>query len=242
MNQLVFTEEGAMLRRWLLVPILAVALFVTVGCATKGFVRQEVQQRDMEIGRLDSSLGQTQTRIDDVGKQVGEVRSRTDDATRRADQATSLANDAGQRADAANSKAGQALSKALDTDTRFTRAWQNRNKRTVAETVLVRFRFNKWSLDDRAQTELLNAVKLLRENPNVVVSVEGFTDRRGPAEYNLELSQRRADAVRRFLVQQGVDLHRIQSIGLGELPVAKGAREPAQSQRIVTVQLMMPAE
>ncbi len=231
-----------MARGSLLVAVLGAALFLTVGCATKGFVRQEVQQRDLEIARLDSNLGQAQGRIDDVGKQVGEVRSQAGDAARRADQATGLANDAGQRADAANAKAGQAMNKAMDTDTRLTRVWDSRNKHTVAETVLVRFRFNRASLDDRAQTELLNAVKLLRENPNILVSVEGFTDHRGPADYNLTLSQRRAEAVRRFLVQQGVDLHRIQSIGLGELKPAKGSREPVQSQRIVTVQLMAPAE
>jgi outer membrane protein OmpA-like peptidoglycan-associated protein len=230
-----------MVTRWLLMPVLA-ALLVTVGCATKGFVRQEVQQRDMEIGRLDADLGQARARVDDMGRQVGDVRSRADDATRRADQAAGLASDAAQRADGATTKAGQALSKALDTDTRFTRVWTNRNKRSAAETILVRFRFNKSSLDDRAQTELLNAVKLLQENRDILVTVEGYTDRRGPAEYNLELSQRRADAVRRFLVRQGVDLHRIQSIGLGELQAPKASRERTQGQRIVTVQLLAPAE
>ncbi len=228
-------------RSWLM-PLLAAVMVVTAGCATKGFVRQEVAQRDVEIGRLDSNLGQAQARIEDVDKQVGEVRSQAGDAGRRADQAAGLANDAGQRADAANAKAGQAVTKATDTDTRLTRLWGNRNKRSVAETILVRFPFDKWSLDDRAETELLSAVKLLQENPNVLVTLQGYTDHRGPAEYNLALSQRRADAVRRFLVQQGVDLQRIHAIGLGELKSAKGSREPVQSQRIVTVQFLAPAE
>jgi outer membrane protein OmpA-like peptidoglycan-associated protein len=223
-------------------PVLAAAMLVTGGCATKGFVRQEVAQRDAEIGRLDSTVGQTQTRIDIVGTQVGEVRALADGAGRRADQAAGLANDAGQRAEAADTKAGQALTKATDTDTRLTRVWDNRNKRSVAETVLVRFGFDKWSLDDRAETELLSTVKLLQEDPNILVTLAGYTDQRGPAEYNLDLSQRRADAVRRFLVRQGVDPHRIQSIGLGQAQRAKGSREPAQSERIVAVQLLAPAQ
>ncbi len=231
-----------MIRHSWLLPVLAAAMVVTEGCATKGFVRQEVAQRDMEIGRLDSNLGQTEARIEDVGKQVGEVRAQAGDAGRRADQATGLANDAGQRAEAANAKAGQALTKAMDTDTRLTRLWGNRNKRSVVQTVLVRFPFNKWSLDDRAETELLGAVKLLQEDPNILVSLQGYTDHRGPADYNLALSQRRADAVRRFLVGQGIDLQRIQAIGLGVLKPTQGSREPAQSQRIVTVQFLAPAE
>ncbi len=231
-----------MLRRSWLMLVVAVALLGTVGCATKGFVRQEVAQRDAEIGRLDTTLGEAQARIADVGTEVGEVRGLAGDAGDRAEQAGSIATDGVQRADAANAKAGQALTKATDTDTRLTRLWENRNKRSVGETILVRFRFDRWSLDDRAETELLSTVKLLQENPDLLVTLQGYTDQRGPAEYNVDLSQRRADAVRRFLVRQGVDLHRIQSIGLGQARPAKGSREPAQDQRIVTVQLLAPAE
>ncbi len=233
--------------------ILAATLLAMEGCATKKFVRQEFQGRDEQLGRLEGSLGQARTQLGDLQGQVGEVGTRADDATRRADDASQRADDATRRAeeaggvgnqalarsDEATAKAGQAMAKAEETDTRFARAWGDRNKRSVADTVVVHFRFDRADLDDRAQTELLNAVKLLQDDPNMVVSLAGYTDKTGRAKHNLELSQRRAEAVRRFLVQHGVDMQRIQSIGLGEAPHAgKSAR--AQSRQVV-VELLVPA-
>lgn len=222
--------------------ILAAVLLVASGCATKGFVRQEFQGRDAQLVRLEGDLGQERTRVDELGNKVTDARSRADDAARRAEQAAGVGNQALGRADEATAKAGQAMAKAQDADGRLTRLWTNRNKRNVAETVVVHFRFAKAALDDRAQTALLDAVKQVKEDPNVLVALEGYTDPIGAAEYNLQLSQRRAEAVRRFLVQNGVDLHRIQSIGLGETPdQAKSRRDREQSRRVV-VQLMVPAE
>ncbi len=61
-----------------------------------------------------------------------------------------------------------------------------------------------------------------RRNRNVVV--EGFTDSQGAAQYNVDLSQRRADAVRDYIVQRGFDATRIQAHGIGEArPVADNA-------------------
>jgi outer membrane protein OmpA-like peptidoglycan-associated protein len=228
-----------MLRRVVIVPVLVAALLLPLGCATKKFVRGEMQKRDAQIGRIDADLGQERTRIGELGPQVVDVRTRADEATRRADQATGMSHQAVGRADEASSKAGQAIARAEETDNRLTKLWNNRNKRSIAETVLVRFGFDKADLDDRAQTALAELAKQLRDNPNVLVTLEGYTDKSGPASYNVQLSQRRAEAVRRFMVQHGVDVHRIQSIGLGIVPEnTKGSR---QEHRTVAVTLSVPA-
>jgi len=227
------------MQRWLFVSVFTAGAMVVTGCATKNFVREEFRGRDAEIGRVDTDLGQERARVNDLSTQVGDVRLRTDDARQRADRAGTLGTQALARADEAIGKAGEAMAKADDTDKRFSRVWANRNKLNVSETFVVRFGFNKSTLDDRAQTELLTAVKLLKEDGNVVVTLAGYTDPAGQADYNLQLSERRAAAVRRFLVQQGVDLHRIQSIGLGEAREPKGRR--AENRRVV-VQLMVPGE
>jgi outer membrane protein OmpA-like peptidoglycan-associated protein len=63
-----------------------------------------------------------------------------------------------------------------------------------------------------------------------VVELEGYTDASGSPEQHVALSQRRADAVRRFLVQQGVDQSRIHAIGLG--PITDRSMPPAEKRRV----------
>ena len=71
----------------------------------------------------------------------------------------------------------------------------------------------------------------MKENPRLAVELEGYTDPSGSLEYNLALSQRRVEAVRRFLVQQGVDLRRIQAAGLG--PIADSKLPADQKRRVI---------
>src|SRR5206468_9529092 len=148
------------------------------------------------------------------------------------------------KADEATGLAGQALAKADQTDSRLSRLWNSRNKRIPGDTVLVTFAFDKWQLDDRGQTSLLDVVKQLQDNPNLAVELEGYTDNIGQGPYNIQLSQRRAEAVRRFLVEKGIELHRIHSIGLGDIrPGANNSTRQGRDQnRRVAVKLLAPAE
>jgi outer membrane protein OmpA-like peptidoglycan-associated protein len=57
--------------------------------------------------------------------------------------------------------------------------------------------------------------KSLRESPDCEIEVRGFTDAVGNANANIQLSQRRAEAVRRYLLSQGIEQHRIRAMGLG---------------------------
>lgn len=251
-----------MRQRALVVPTgLAVSLLF-FGCATKGFVREEVSKSETKLGqdvsRLDTDLGQQKTQVSGLAVQVTETRSVADEATRRgvearglADQASGRANDAAERAGQALTKAeeaggaaGQALAKADQTDERLTRLWSKRNQFQPGETVMVRFAFDKWSLDDRAETALLDVAKQLQENSGLIVQLEGYTDNVGPGSYNVQLSQRRAEAVRRYLVEKGIELHRIQSIGLGDVrPVADNQTKQGRDQnRRVAVKLLAPAD
>lgn len=231
-------------KRWLLMPLMMAALVVPLGCATKQFVRDEVRERDVQIGRLETDLGQERTRVGEVSAQVTDARSRADNAARRAEQAAGVGGQALKRADEASARATNATTKADETDRRLTRLWATRNQRSAGEKFEVQFRFNRADLDDRAQTALLEVVKALEENPNAVVTLEGYTDPAGPAQHNLLLSERRAQAVRRFMAEKGIELHRIQAIGFGEArlasPVAARA-ERAQARRVV-VTLLVPAE
>lgn len=233
-----------MMHRFFMLTLLAGTLLLPVGCATKKFVREELQKGDTRVeqrfGKLGTDLDQDRARLSVVATQTTEARSVADEATRRADQAGGRADRAAASADEAAGAAGRAMTKAEETDSRLNRLWANRNKRQLVDTVVVTFGFDKWELNDGAQTRLLGVVKELKENPNLIVDLEGFTDSMGDAGYNLHLSQRRAEAVRRFLVQNGVDLHRVQSIGLG-VARADGNSKAAQNRR-VAVKVSIPTE
>jgi outer membrane protein OmpA-like peptidoglycan-associated protein len=137
---------------------------------------------------------------------------------------------------AAKGRADEAYGRADEVNGRLTRLWNGRYKRDVVETLHVQFGFDRSDLSDGAQTALLQITKELKGNPMLSVDLEGYTDQMGPREYNVGLSQRRVESVRRFLVGNGADLSRIYYVGLGPL-TAKN--EQAALQRRVTVRLMI---
>jgi len=87
--------------------------------------------------------------------------------------------------------------------------------------------------------EILNTqVKWLKKHENVNVVVQGYCDERGTREYNLALGERRANAVKQYLVSQGIAADRISVISYGkERPAVLGNNEAAwaQNRRAVTV-------
>jgi outer membrane protein OmpA-like peptidoglycan-associated protein len=75
-----------------------------------------------------------------------------------------------------------------------------------------------------SQRTIEQIAAFLNEHPERRVQVEGFTDAQGANDYNLELSQRRADAVAMAIIQRGVDAQRVRALGYGEeFPVASNA-------------------
>ena len=68
----------------------------------------------------------------------------------------------------------------------------------------VHFVFNKWQLSDQARQALTEQAGYLKENPTLVVAIEGYADERGSTEFNRSLGEKRAEEVRRFLADAGV--------------------------------------
>ncbi len=95
----------------------------------------------------------------------------------------------------------------------------------------VHFDFDKASLRPEGKPILDEAAKILNENPGVSVEVQGYTDGIGSQEYNLGLSERRADTVKDYLVGQGVSAGRLTTRGFGkEDPVATNDTEEGRAQ------------
>jgi outer membrane protein OmpA-like peptidoglycan-associated protein len=97
--------------------------------------------------------------------------------------------------------------------------------------LLVFFDFDKATLQSSSYPELNRAVALMKSNPNMQVEIAGFTDAQGTDSYNKDLSQRRANSVREYLVRQGIEGARLTAMGYGEAnPVATNDTEDGRAE------------
>ena len=197
----------------------SVALVLVAGCATRDWVRDLVGKKDVEF---DQRIGAQGQRVEGMGSRLKTVETGLGSTGE-------VARGARERADAAHARAE-------DVNARLSRLWSSRHKRDPVETLQVRFAFDAWDLNDTAQTSLASLVKELSENPRLTVDLEGYADPVGTYDYNVALSQRRVEAVRRFLVEKGIELPRIHSVGLG--PITDRAL-PDEKKRRVTLRLMV---
>jgi OOP family OmpA-OmpF porin len=97
------------------------------------------------------------------------------------------------------------------------------------------FEFGKAELTREGRRHADRVVQVMREDPTLRISVEGHTDAVGTHEFNMHLSKWRADAVRAYLVSQGIHADRITTQGFAETrPIAtnKTAAGHAQNRRV----------
>ena len=104
-------------------------------------------------------------------------------------------------------------------------------------SLLIQFDFNSAKVKPESQQALNNLAQALqsKELATAKFAVEGHTDGKGRAEYNLKLSQQRADAVRAFLASNGVADARLQAVGKGSTELANTADPQAAENRRVRV-------
>ena len=102
----------------------------------------------------------------------------------------------------------------------------------------VHFDFNKANIRPGDAAVLDEAAQILKAHPNVIVDVNGYCDAIGSEEYNLRLSDRRANAVVEYLVQQGVPASRLVPHGYGKTNFVAPNDTPegrAQNRRVELV-------
>ena len=214
-------------------------LALGTGCVTQDWVVNTI--RDMQkpietrVAQLETTTAAEKTRLDNLTGRVEQVAGQTAEARRVADGAASAAADARQRADAAAS-AAQAV------DGRVTRVLADRLKRSQVQQVDVHFKSGKSDIPKEDVAALQGVVKALADNPTYTADVVGFTDKKGTKGYNVNLSWRREEAIRRFLVEKGADLNRFFFIGMGE-DVATGKDTAGMAKdRRATVRVYKPAD
>ena len=95
----------------------------------------------------------------------------------------------------------------------------------------VHFALNEYNIEDADKALLGRQAAWLAKYPSVRVTVEGHADERGTREYNLALGARRANAVKEYLVSQGVSTGRVETVSYGkERPICTDSGEACWSQ------------
>jgi OmpA-OmpF porin, OOP family len=210
------------------------------GCATKNYVRTQTAPVIQHAGQLDNATAENHRQIQDVDQRA---QSGIHQAQGAADTANQNAQNASQEANTAQTAANDAVTRA-DTLDSVVKGLDNYKQ---LANVSVTFGFNKSTLtaDDRQQLDGFAAQ--LASNHNYILEVTGGTDSTGPAQYNYDLSQRRADAVVQYLAAKyNVPARRFYLIGIGkdEYVAPNTTAAGRKENRRVQVQMLtnMPTE
>jgi OmpA-OmpF porin, OOP family len=217
-----------------LVICLAASMTATVGCTSKNYVKQQTTPLINKTNELDDLTAKNSKDIKDVDARVqsglAAVNAKTADVEQKAQAAGQSATQAQQVADAANTRVGVLTDTVANLD----------NYHAVAETS-VKFGFNKDNLTPKAKEALDQLAGSIASTKGYIIALEGGTDSVGPADYNYDLSQRRANSVIQYLASKyNVPAHKIYVIGLGkDKPVESNKTSSGRADnRRVDVRLM----
>ncbi len=178
------------------------------------------EQRGKELGvERDRLLVDSRTREADNARRVAEAALSTASAERR-------------NADLARADADAARNELEAMRTELTELQTKQTERGLVVTLGdVLFEVDRAAIKPGATRALDQLSNALRNDPNASITIEGHTDSTGSRDYNMDLSTRRVDSVRAYLVTHGVEPGKITARGLGpDYPVASNATDAGRQQ------------
>jgi len=181
-----------------LVALAAIFLIGLSGCATKGFVQEQISQ---SVDSVKAQAEANKTEIETLKKTTEQQTQRQQQLSETNQEAVARAMEAFDQAEEVGKLAtGKFLFEVTFSDDS------------------VQFDFDKGDLTDEDKIVLSNfAARIKAQNKNVHIEIQGHTDSIGTEEYNLWLGQVRAESVRNYLyTQHGVSLHRMSTFSYGE--------------------------
>jgi len=209
-------------------------MVATVGCASKNYVKQQTTPLINKTNELDDLTAKNTRDIKDVDARaqagIQAINAKTAEVEQKTQTASQNAIQAQQVADAANGRVNVLTNTVANLD----------NYHAVAETS-VKFGFDKDILTPKAKEALDQLAGSIASTKGYIIALEGSTDSVGPADYNYELSQRRANSVIQYLATKyNVPAHKIYVIGLGkDKPVESNKTQAGRADnRRVDVRLM----
>jgi OmpA-OmpF porin, OOP family len=219
------------MRQKFLIAMLGAAALLS-GCATKGYVRKNVDPVQDKLNQVS----------DQVTKQGTDIQKTQQDVTKNA-QAISATDE---KATGADRRAGEAMTRANQANDQAQKDDQeiaqlrgviaNLDDYKVSNQTTVLFKFNSAVLSKEDKDQLDQIASNTGNLKKYFIAVEGYTDTIGDAGYNLQLSRRRADAVVLYLsAEKKVPFYQIRTIGLGEnnlVDTGKTAQARAKNRRV----------
>src|SRR5580693_1345841 len=213
---------------------LAASMIASVGCSSKNYVKQQTTPLINKTNELDDLTAKNTRDIKDVDARaqagIQAVNAKTTEVDQKAQTAGQNAASAQQMADNANTRVGVLTNTVANLD----------NYHAVAETS-VKFGFNKDNLTPKSKEALDQLGGSISGTKGYIITLEGGTDSVGSADYNYDLSQRRANSVIQYLASKySIPAHKIYVIGLGkDKPVETNkTKEGRADNRRVDVRLM----
>lgn len=177
------------------------------GCATKRYVAQQVDPVDKKVSDVDQKQQGTQKQLDQAETKISSVDEKASSADSRAGDAISRADAASKKSDTVRDQLRGELNDRI----------ANLDDYKTSGDATVLFKFNSSELSDDAKQQLDTLAGKITSTKRYFIAIQGFTDKTGPAEYNLQLSRRRAEAVQTYLIgTKNVPVYRIQLVGLGK--------------------------
>lgn len=229
-------------------------LLVVSGCASKKYVRTQTEAVDAKVGQVETQVRENSEKIDAVDTRARQgisdaaaAKTAAATADTKAAQAQTTATGAQTAATGAQQTATQANQGVSAANTRITTIENritNLDRYTGGDPQAILFKVNSANLDDAAKQALdgiANQVSGL--NAGYMIEIQGFASADGDANYNVTLSERRAENVQRYLVGKNVPLYRISIVGLGiDKPVGDNkTRAGRQQNRRVEVRVLRSA-
>src|SRR5262245_39756115 len=207
---------------------------VGVGCASMEWTQELFAKRQIQV---DERFVKVETDVREHGDRIDRVEVRV----------TQLDNRLTETRDSIHSTDAPVTTAAVDRasppEARSPRPKADRvppPARTLVAVIHVPFGFDRAHLDAVAEAALAEILKDLRENPRLTIDLEGSTDATGRLDYNIRLSQRRVEAVKRWLLGHGVERTRI--VGTTARGPLADASVKDDVKRRVMVKLMSSSE
>jgi OmpA-OmpF porin, OOP family len=194
------------MKREMEIALVAGTLLLLGGCATKKYVAQHVDPVNTKVEQVDKNQQNTQKQLEADEPKIGAADEKATSADARATDALGRADEASKKSDQVRDQLRGELNDRI----------ANLDAYKAAKDATVLFEFNSAQLTDEAKQELDQLTGAVGDLKRYFVAIQGFTDKIGTPEYNLQLSRRRAEAVQTYLVaKHSVPVYRIQIVGLG---------------------------
>lgn len=190
----------------------------------------EAERQTAQRAEADAAAAEAKAREEQARAARAQAEAQAQQAQAQAQQAAQQAQLAQQQADAAR-KQTEDMRERLKQQLNQVLQTHETARGLIVNMSDVLFDFNKYTLKPEAREKLAKVSGILLAYPGLKLQVEGYTDNIGSDEYNQKLSEERADAVRDYLVSQGVTDSNITAKGFGKThPIADNSTNAGRAQ------------